>query len=95
VLDEDKNPLLWSTKSLLNIHRAGADALEWPRRGPCVPDRAALARRDTGAGLPLPRVLMVCVKLGDGWFRRLGLGLLTLSKAERTVAGERPGQLGR
>jgi hypothetical protein len=33
VLDEDKNALLRSTKTLLNIHRAGADALEWPRRG--------------------------------------------------------------
>jgi hypothetical protein len=33
VHDEDKNALLRSTKTLLNIHRAGADALEWPRRG--------------------------------------------------------------
>jgi hypothetical protein len=33
VLDEDKNALLRSTKTLLNIRRAGADALEWPRRG--------------------------------------------------------------
>jgi hypothetical protein len=62
--------------------------------GRCVSDLTALARRKPAPAYRC-RVLTVCVKLGDGWFRRLSLGLLTLSKAERTVAGKRPGQLGR
>ena len=65
-------------------------------RGRLRRDPARFLRGGTRGRVPAPGApaAHVCVKLGDGWFRRLSLGLLTLSKAERTVAGKRPCNLG-